>query len=287
MDTLDAVVELLRKAATDLPNDVETALRRTLKAETNPLAVATLNVTLQNVATARAERKPICQDTGVPVFFVTAARGTSCDGMVAVLTEAVRIATRIVPLRANAVDVATGRNTGDGVGDGVPIVYFSEWLQDYHIIDLLLKGGGSENIGATYKLPDAALGAERDMEGIRKAVLDAVWRAQGKGCPPYIVAVAAGATKDDAAVLAKRQLLRKLDDVAENSVASAFERRLLEDINTLSIGPAGLGGATTAIGVKVAFHARHPATFFVDVAFGCWAHRRWRLRLREGHAIYE
>jgi len=287
MDILDAAVELLRKAATDLPTDIERALRAAQRHEKDPNAVSTLKVILENIATARAEQRPICQDTGVPIFFVTAARGTSYDGMVAVLTEAVRIATKCVPLRANAVDVLTGRNSGDGVGDGIPVVYFTEWLQDYHIIDVLLKGGGSENISATYKLPDSALGAQRDMEGVRRAVLDAVWRAQGKGCPPYVIGVAVGATKDDAALLAKKQLLRKLPDQGGNETVANFERGLLEEINSLGIGPAGLGGRATALGVKVGVHARHPATFFVDVSFGCWAHRRRRLRLREGSAVYE
>jgi fumarate hydratase class I len=287
MDIVQAVVELLRKAATDLPADVEAALTAAFERETGSLPRSVLSVTLENIRAARAESRPMCQDTGVPIFFVTAARGTSYEGMVLVLGEAVRVATREVPLRANAVDIWTGRNTGDGVGEGVPVVYFTEWQQDYHIIDLLLKGGGSENIGASYKLPDAALGAQRDVDGIRKAVLDAAWRAQGKGCPPYIIGVGIAGLKDDAAVLARRQLLRKITDRAEDDTAVALERRLTDEINSLEIGPAGLSGGTTALAVKVAAHARHPATFFVDVAFGCWAHRRRRLRFREGHAVYE
>ncbi len=287
MDVLHAVVELLKRTATDLPADVEFALRESLHREREPLAVSTLKVTLENIRLARHEGRPICQDTGVPIFFVTAARGTSYEGMVSVLSEAVRIATRELPLRANAVDPVTGINTGDGVGDGIPVVYFTEWQQDYHIIDLLLKGGGSENIGASYKLPDAALAAERDLEGVRRVVLDAVNRAQGRGCPPYIVSVAIAGTKDDAAVLAKRQLLRKLSDHSPNDALAAFEADILDEINSLSIGPAGLSGRTTALAVKAAAHARHPATYFVDVAFGCWAHRRRRIRLRGGEAVYE
>lgn len=287
MDILNAVVELLRKAATDLPPDIENALSASLRGETEALPCSTLAVTLDNVRVARAEKRPICQDTGVPIFFVTAARGTSHGGMVEVIREAVRIATRDVPLRANAVDPATGRNSGDGVGEGFPIIYCSEWQQDYHHIQLLLKGGGSENIGALYKLPDGSLGAGRNMPGVRLAVLDAVFKAQGRGCPPYVIGVGVAGTKDDAAVLAKRQLLRKLSDRAGSDTLAVFERDLLREINTLDIGPSGLSGKTTAIGVKVGVHARHPATFFVDVAFGCWAHRRWSLRFREGRATYE
>ena len=190
-------------------------------------------------------------------------------------------------MRPNAVDVLTGLNTGDGVGDGVPVVYFQEWQEDYSLIDLVLKGGGSENIGASYKLPDSSLSAQRDINGVRRVVLDAVFRAQGRGCPPYIVAVGVGGTKDDAAVLAKRQLLRKVTDKNEIRQLAGFEARLLDQINQLGIGPAGLSGRATAMAVKVGVHARHPATFFVDVAFGCWAHRRRRLRFRRGEAVYE
>ena len=269
------------------PRDVEEALSAALARETDPLPRSTLSVTLENIHVARRESRPICQDTGVPVFFVTAARGTSYEGMADILREAVRIATATVPLRANAVDTVTGKNTGDGVGPGIPVIYFTEWQQDYHIIDLLLKGGGSENIGGSYKLPDDSLGAERDLDGVRLAVLDAVWKAQGRGCPPYLVGVGLGGTKDDAAVLAKRQLLRKVPDHNENDRLERFEREVLADINTLSIGPSGLGGASTALALKVGAHARHPATFFVEVCFGCWAHRRWRLKFRNGGSTYE
>jgi len=287
MDILQAVVELLKVAATDLPDDVEQALASALSKETGALPRSALSATLENICAARKDARPICQDTGVPIFFVTAARGTSYEGMADVLSEAVRIATRVVPLRPNAVDSLTGKNSGDGVGPGVPVIYFKEWQQHYHIIDLLMKGGGSENVGATYKLPDPAMGAQRDVDGVRRAVLDAVFRAQGRGCPPYIIGVGVAGTKDDAAVLSKRQLLRRLGDKSEVNGVSRFENEVLSEINSLGIGPAGLSGNTTALAVKMAVHARHPATFFVDVAFGCWAHRRRRMRFGDGKAEYE
>jgi fumarate hydratase class I len=242
---------------------------------------------MENIRIARAEGRPLCQDTGVPIFFVTAAKGSSCAGMTATLREAVRRATREVPLRANAVDPVTGRNSGDGVGDGLPVVYYSDWDNDCHRIELLLKGGGSENIGGSYKLPDSALAAERDLDGVRLAVLDAVVKAQGRGCPPYVIGVGIAGTKDDAAVLAKRQLLRGIRDRSGDGALAALETELLEDINTLLIGPSGLSGKSTALGVKVGTHARHPATFFVEVSFGCWAHRRRTLTFRNGSALYE
>jgi fumarate hydratase, class I len=287
MQLCDAVVDLLRLAATDIPADVEKALSAALARESAALPRSTLSVTLENICIARAETRAICQDTGVPIFFVSAPKGTPYIETVETLREAVRRATRAVPLRANAVDPVTGRNTGDGVGDGIPVVYWSESDSDAMRVDLLLKGGGSENIGGSYKLPDPALGAERDLEGVRMAVLDAVVKAQGRGCPPYIVGVGIAGTKDDAAVLAKRQLLRKLPDKNPIDALAHLEASLLEDVNTLSIGPSGLSGETTALGVKVGAHARHPATFFVEVSFGCWAHRRRTLVFREGSARYE
>jgi len=287
MQIIEAVSHLLKVAATDLPPDVEAALRKALRTEENPRARSALELVLENCRIARRERRPICQDTGLPIFFVTAPVGSSHQGLVEVLRQGVRRATEEVPLRPNAVDPLTGANTGDGVGDGVPIIYYSQWQQDYTLVELLLKGGGSENVGADYKLPDRSIGAARDLDGVRRAVLDAVFAAQGRGCPPYFVGVGVAGTKDDAAVLAKRQLLRPLDERNERPTAAKLEERLLCEINELGIGPSGLSGATTAFAVKAGFHARHPATFFVHVAFGCWAHRRRRLRFHDGEAVFE
>lgn len=282
-----AVVELLRLTATDLPRDVEDALEAASLAEENDLPRSVLAVTLEDVRVARAENRPICQDTGIPIFFVTAARGAVYDDIAGTLSDAVRTATREIPLRPNAVDPLTGRNSGTGVGAGIPVIYFTTWDRDYDVIDLILKGGGSENVGATYKLPDAAIGAERDADGVRRAVLDAVFKAQGRACPPYVVAVGIAGTKDDAVVLSKRQLLRSLRDRNESEAVASLEGRLLAEINSLGIGPAGLSGRSTALAVKVGVHARHPATFFVDVSFGCWAHRRRRLIWSGGNATFE
>ncbi len=287
MDLIQAIVDLLGKAATDLPTDIEAALVGALEAESEPMPTSILESFIENIRIARRERRAICQDTGVPIFFVTAAHNTSYEGLMDVLREGVRRATLEVPLRPNAVDVLTGANTGEGVGSGIPVVYFSQWQEDYSIFDLLLKGGGSENVGATYQLPRADLAAQRDTDGIRRVVLDAVNNAQGLGCPPYVIGVGVAGTKDDACLLAKRQLLRKLDDKQPQAGLAALEERIHREINSLSIGPAGLSGSTTALSVKIGLHARHPATFFVDVAFGCWAHRRWRMRFGRGKVSYE
>jgi fumarate hydratase class I len=146
----------------------------------------------------------------------------------------------------------------------------------------MLKGAGSENIGQLYKLPMEEIGAERNLEGVRRCVLDAIYKAQGKGCPPYIITVGIGASKDQVTRLSKEQLLREIEDVNSHKTLSAFEKRLLRDVNRLGIGPLGFGGKTTALGVKVGVNHRHPASYFVDVSVSCWADRRaqliWKLQ---------
>ncbi|UCC91255.1 MAG: fumarate hydratase, partial [Candidatus Aenigmatarchaeota archaeon] len=153
-----------------------------------------------------------------------------------------------------------------------PVIHFEE--SDKFGVELLMKGGGSENVSGIYSLPDPELKADRDIEGVRKCVLDAVMKAQGEGCPPYILGVALGGSLEEVANLSKRQLLRKLDDENDDSELVKFEKELLREINKLGIGPSGLGGKTTALGVKVTKSLRHPASFFVGIAFSCWALRR-------------
>ncbi|MDA8432131.1 MAG: fumarate hydratase [Nitrospiraceae bacterium] len=274
----DGVVELYKKVATSLPPDVEEALRSARTAEEEGSAAASsLSVMLENVRMARENVKPICQDTGVPVFFVKVPAGLSQLDLRETIFDATRIATAKVPLRPNAVDSVTEKNSGDNTGAGFPIVYMEETRSGTLSIDLMLKGGGCENIGQLYKLPIEELGAQRDLDGVRRCVLDAIQKAQGRGCPPYVVGVGIGAAKDQVTRLAKDQLMRKLTDVSPNEALAALEKRLLAEINALGIGPQGLGGKTTALGVKIGVNHRHPASYFVDVSVSCWAHRRGRL----------
>jgi fumarate hydratase, class I len=274
----DAIVELYRKAATSLPADVENALRRAHKKEEKRSNAGTvLSAILENIEVAKETSRPICQDTGVPVFFVKAPTGIGHAGLIRTIIQATRKATEKVPLRANAVDIITDKNSGDNTGIGFPVIYFEETRSKKLIIDLMLKGSGCENAGRLYKLPFEELKAERDLEGVRKCVLDTVYQAQGKGCPPYVVGVGIGASKDQVTKLAKAQLMRSLGDTNEIEVLSKLEKRLLNDINLLGIGPLGLGGKTTAIGVKIGINHRHPASYFVDVSVCCWADRRARL----------
>jgi fumarate hydratase class I len=274
-DLKDAVVELYRKAATSLPCDVLAALKQAYSKENKgSRANAALFLILENIKRAEETGRPICQDTGVPTFFIKAPPGLSRLKLKNAIIAATRTATKKIPLRPNAVDILTELNSGDNTGIGFPVFYFEECRGNTLRIDLMLKGSGSENIGQLYKLPLEELKAERDLEGVRKSVLDAVYKAQGKGCPPYIIGVGIGAAKDQVSKLSKEQLLRKLDDSNKHAVLSQLEKKLLADINRLGIGPLGFGGNTTAIGVKIGVNHRHPAAYFVDVSISCWADRR-------------
>ncbi len=297
----DGIIELYKKVATSIPSDVEEALKNAHSGETSPLAKEFLNVILQNIKAARKTVRPICQDTGFPVFFMKIPKGLSHQLVKEVIIDATRIATQKIPLRPNAVDVITEKNSGDNVGEYFPMVYTEETEEQSLAVDLMLKGGGCENLGMTYKLPvtlnfqdvfnsklqtvrlsspkspNFEVLAERDFDGVRKCVLDAVFKAQGKGCPPYTIGIAIGGAKDQVTFLSKRQLMRRIPDTHPNPEIAALETKILSDINSLGIGTAGLGGKTTAVGVKIAAAHRHPASYFVDISFSCWANRRGRL----------
>jgi fumarate hydratase class I len=271
----DRVVELYRKAATSLPSDVEDALRYSYKSEKEgSIAKATLSSILENITIARETGRPICQDTGVPVFFVKTPKGLGQLELRETIIEATKIATETIPLRPNAVDIITDKNSGDNTGVGFPLIYCEESLSSTLTIELMLKGSGCENVSQLYRLPLEELKAERDFDGVRRCGLDAVYRAQGRACPPYIIGIGIGACRDQVTRLSKEQLKRRLEDRNDITVLSELETRLLEEINQLGIGPSGLGGKTTAIGVKIGVNHRHPASYFVDVSICCWAHRK-------------
>ncbi len=276
MELTKGIVELYRKVATSLPPDVEEAMKDALTGEDSPYSDF-YKMVLDDIAIARAKSKPICQDTGVPIFFVKLPEGQSQSPIRGAIIQATKIATEVVPLRPNAVNPITGENSMDNTGREYPIIYFEESKGSDLVIDLILKGGGSENVSRLYKLPDESIGAGRDLEGIRRCVLDALWHAQGKGCPPYTVTVVVGGMIDQVSLLAKKLMLRKLNEENPDPKLREFERRLLTEANALGIGPLGLGGARTVLRVFIDWAHRHPATFFVEVAINCWALRRGRL----------
>lgn len=273
----DGIVELYRKVATSIPPDVEDALKAAYSREDERLAKEALGIVLENIRIARQTARPVCQDTGVPTFYIKIPRGLSQSSLRDTIKEATVMATGKVPLRPNAVDILLDKNSGDNTGLGFPVIYFDETSEDTLKIDLMLKGSGCENAGQTYKLPVEDLTAQRDLEGVRRCVLDSVHKAQGRGCPPYTVGVGIGAAKDQTAILAKKQLLRRLPDASEFQPIAELENRLLNEINQLGIGPLGFGGKTTALGVKIGINHRHPASYLVDVSICCWANRRGRL----------
>ncbi len=281
MAFVEEVAELYSRMATDISDDVYEALSAAhMREESGSAGHAALSTILENIDLARSLSKPICQDTGYPTFFITIPEGISMRRVQSAVKEATRVATAEIPLRPNAVDSVSGRNSGDNTGIYWPMMYFDEWEKDYILIQGMLKGGGSENCGMLYKLPESRLNAGRDLDGVRKAVLDAVHSAQGRACPPYVLGVALAGSKDAAAQLAKRQLLRRLDDANSDPQLAALEGRLLEEANSLGIGPIGVGGNTCVMAVKIGAAHRHAACFFVDVAFCCWADRKGTLEYR-------
>jgi fumarate hydratase class I len=285
---VESFKELIRRASTDLPRDVVEALEEGRSdEEEGSLAHTALGTILANIEMARESSAPICQDTGTPVMWVKFPVGVSTREIEEALQEAVRQATADSFLRPNAVDTITGKNTGDGAGRAIPYIHFEEWDDENVEVRLILKGGGCENVGAQYKLPDGDLGANRDLEGVRRVVLDSVVEAQGKGCAPGVLGVCVGGDRASAFAESKRQLLRSLTDRNPDDELAALEERLCRESNELGIGPMGFGGRTTVLGVKIGVLDRLPASFFVTISYMCWADRRSGVRLNpEGEATW-
>lgn len=288
-DLTEQILELVRLAATDLPPDVEQSLRKALEQEQpGSAARGALETILKNVELARANSTPICQDTGTPIFYVYHPEGWSTRKLRGQIEAAVVEATQRAYLRPNSVDSLTGKNSGNNLGgDHFPSIHFEEVSGDTLTIDLMLKGGGCENVGAQYSLPNSALGAGRDLAGVRKVVLDAVHKAQGKGCAPGILGVAVGGDRGSSFYASKEVLYRKLDDANPEPQLAAMEERLTGEANQLGIGPMGFGGKTTVLGTKITTLNRLPASYFVSVSYMCWAYRRRRMTYKDGEAAYE
>jgi len=278
-DLTDDFLELIRRTSTDLPPDVEKALVQARRGEAPGSAARNaLDSILENVALARRDSSPICQDTGTPIFTVRHPAGWSTRELRLQIRKAVAQATARAYLRPNAVDSLSGKNSGDNLGDDAfPTIHFEEVEGETLTVDLMLKGGGCENVGAQYSLPHAALGAGRDLEGVRRVALDAVHQAQGQGCAPGVLGIAVGGDRGSSYLASKEALLRPLDDVNPDPALAELEARLVREANELGIGPMGFGGQTTVLGVKARGMHRLPASFFVSVSYMCWAHRRRRM----------
>ena len=276
---VERLTELIRDASSSLPDDVERALNEALlREEDGSSAAVVLRTILDNCALARRQGTPLCQDTGTLTFFVDTDLRRRITPEV--LKSAVARATERGYLRKNCIDSVDGRSYDDNCAEGAPVVHYVE--RGKPTVTIVLKGGGSENMSRQYSLPDASLGAGRDLKGVRKCLLDAVQKTQGYGCAPGILGVCIGGDRATGFEVAKEQLLRPLDEPpADGDAALAkLERTILEEANTLGIGPMGLGGRTTLLGVKIASRPRVPASFFVTVAYMCWACRRRECRFQ-------
>ncbi len=278
------LLDLVRRTSCELSRDVVMALERALAVEEGRTAQAALESICGNCVLAAAQGTPMCQDTGTLTFFWRVPAGTHQGPLVAAANEAVREATVRGWLRKNTIETLSGCSVDDNVAVGIPVHHFEEAGVSVPEVTLLMKGGGSENMSCQYSLPDGRLGAGRDLRGVRACILDAVHRIQGQGCAPGILGVCIGADRAEGYAVAKQQLLRPLDDVSPDERLAALEQSLLKEANSLGIGPMGLGGKTTLLGVKMAARTRLPASYFVTIAYCCWACRRRTVHLDGGCA---
>ena len=273
------IARLVRKTSGTLPQDaldaLKSAMRREEKGSSAHMVLETL---VENASLAARKGTPMCQDTGTLTFFVDERLRTKVTPLA--IKNAVAYATEKGWLRRNTIDSVSGSSINSNTCEGAPVIHYVEpkSRRCAPAVTLLMKGGGSENMSRQYSLPDSSIGAGRDLEGVRRCVLDAVQKAQGYGCAPGILGVCIGGDRACGFEEAKHQLLRRLDDTNEVQELAKLEKRILKEANSLGIGPMGLGGKTTLLGVKIGSRPRVPASFFVTIAYLCWAARRQTMR---------
>jgi fumarate hydratase class I len=271
----DSLLELIRRTSAEIPDDVNKAIVSSLEQEKKgTIAESALKIIDRNIDLAKQKSQPICQDTGSILFYVDCPVGLDQVAFEDAACLAVKKATKKGYLRQNSVDSLTGINDGTNVGPGSPTLHFHQHRSDEIEVRLVLKGGGCENVGAQYSLPNEKLKANRDLDGCRKVILDAVLQAQGKGCGPGILGVCIGGDRATGYEFSKRQFLRTIPDRNPVPELDTLEQDVLKTANELGIGPMGFGGKTTLLGVKVCAINRLPASFFVSVSYMCWAYRR-------------
>jgi fumarate hydratase, class I len=291
LDLQPAVLELLRRTTSRLPQDVIESIVAGRNAEAEGSRGAnTMDTMIENIVLADEHVAPLCQDTGTVIFWVRHPFGVSQRKLKEQIRAAVAEATGKSWLRPNCVAALSGKNPGnnmDPFGETHPVIHFEEWDQSGIEITVMLKGGGCENVGAQYRLPDAAIGAGRDLKGIRKCIIDAVVKAQGQGCSPGILGVCVGGDRVVSYERSKEILLRKVGSTNPNATLDALEKQLTQELNTLGIGPMGYGGKTTVLDVFIEELWRHPASFFVSISYMCWSSRRMTLSIgTNGNAEY-
>jgi fumarate hydratase class I len=278
-----SLLELVVETSTNLPPDVRAAMSVAANNETpKTQSSQALDIILSNVDMAHDDEGAICQDTGMPTFVVHTPVGVNQIAIRKAISEAVAEATRLGKLRPNSVDSITGKNSGNNLGTGTPVVHFEQWEEDEIEVKLILKGGGCENKNIQYSVPcnlDHLGRADRNLEGVRKCILHAVWQAQGQGCAPGALGVCIGSDRAHGYELAKGQLFRTLDDVNPDALLAKLEAEIMDEANKLGVGAMGFGGKASLIGCKITAANRLPASFFVSVAYDCWAFRRLGVRL--------
>ena len=287
MEIKGYILEMIRLSSTDLSKDVEDAIIKAKDIEDdNSPAKKALDTIIENISLARSQSTPICQDTGALIFYVDYPPKYEAKFFIESIKDAVNEATEKQYLRPNAVDSITGKNTGNNLGINAPYIHFHQWDKDEIRIRFMQKGGGCENCGAQYRLPDINISAGRDLKGIRKCIIDAVFNAQGQGCAPGIIGVGIGGDRALSHILAKEQLFRKLGERNLIPEIAVLETSILKEINSMGIGPMGFGGKTTVLDVLIGCQHRHPATFYVSIAYMCWANRRKTMIIKGKEVSY-
>jgi fumarate hydratase class I len=279
----ESLIELITQTSTNLPPDVRQAMGIAIGAETpGTQSSQALTIIASNIDMAQEDVGPICQDTGMPTFAVHTPVGVSQIAIKKAIRNAVAEATKRGKLRPNSVDSLTGTNSGNNLGTETPVIHFEQWEEDEIEVKLILKGGGCENKNIQYSVPCELehLGrADRNLEGVRKCILHAVWQAQGQGCAPGALGVCIGSDRAHGYVLAKDQLFRTLDDTNPVPELAKLEAEIMEEANKIGVGAMGFGGKASLIGCKIMAANRLPASFFVSVAYDCWAYRRLGIRI--------
>jgi fumarate hydratase class I len=288
-DLTNEIVELIRRTSSSLPKDVEDRLRASIEKETpGSAARGALETILKNIELSRANSTPICQDTGTPIFYVHYPAGWSTIQLRRQIRAAMEETTKKSYMRPNAVDAIYDKNSGNNLGgDDFPYIHFEEVEGEALTIELMLKGGGCENVGRQYSLPENTLGAGRDLAGVRKVVLDAVQQAQGQGCAPGILGVAIGGDRGSSYIKSKEVLFSEMGTRNEDPKLAALEEQLTKESNELGIGPMGFGGKTTVLDTKITGLSRLPASYFVSVSYMCWAYRRRKLTVKGEAVMYD